>query len=264
MSPPYLPPEIVDYAVDFLHGNPDTLKKCCLVSKSWIPRIRKHFFAEVEFYFEDRIMSWKEAFPDPSASPAHYVKSMTIGSSDALRAAGAEGGGWIRGFSHVVDLSISGQGTPGDERGISLVPLHGFSPAIRSICASSIIFPSSRISSFFLSFPLLEDLRVHGCFEVPPANGDGSDGLPTVLQPSTSPTFTGLLEFELEKGTRLIARRLSSMPGGIHFRELTLAWSTEKDLLLAVALVGECSHTLESLDITCNGGTSVQQIHQHR
>ncbi|KAF9644805.1 hypothetical protein BDM02DRAFT_3066647, partial [Thelephora ganbajun] len=52
MSNPYhvcLPPEILDYIVDFLHDTPETLKQCCLVSKSWVSRTRKSLFADIEF-----------------------------------------------------------------------------------------------------------------------------------------------------------------------------------------------------------------------
>jgi len=41
-----------------------------------------------------------------------------------------------------------------------------------------------------------------------------------------------------------------SLPGGIHFRELTLERSYEEDISLMVALVGKRSHTPEPLDIT--------------
>jgi hypothetical protein len=51
-------------------------------------------------------------------------------------------------------------------------------------------------------------------------------------------------------------RRLLSLPGGIHFRKLTLKWLYEEDLLTATALVEECSHTLESLDITWSSSVS--------
>ncbi|KAF9644347.1 hypothetical protein BDM02DRAFT_3103092, partial [Thelephora ganbajun] len=46
---PYLPPETLDYIVDFLHDNRETLEQCCLVSKSWVPRARKHLFADIKF-----------------------------------------------------------------------------------------------------------------------------------------------------------------------------------------------------------------------
>ena len=44
-----LPPEILDLIIDHLHDEPATLKTCCVVSKSWVPRTRKHLFALVEF-----------------------------------------------------------------------------------------------------------------------------------------------------------------------------------------------------------------------
>ena len=40
-----------------------------------------------------------------------------------------------------------------------------------------------------------------------------------------------------------------SLLGGIHFRNLTLTWVCEEDLLIILGLVERCSHTLESLRI---------------
>jgi hypothetical protein len=62
--------------------------------------------------------------------------------------------------------------------------------------------------------------------------------------------FTGSLELHLLGGMKPIARRLFSLPGGIHFRKLTLTLFCEEDLLMVKALVEECSHTLESLNVT--------------
>ena len=48
-----------------------------------------------------------------------------------------------------------------------------------------------------------------------------------------------------------LARRLLSLPGGIHFRKLTLTLVCEEDLLSSTALVEGCDKTLEYLDISC-------------
>ncbi|KAF9780754.1 hypothetical protein BJ322DRAFT_1011601 [Thelephora terrestris] len=40
----FLPPEILDIIVDLLQNEPKTLKACCLVSKAWIYRSRRHLF----------------------------------------------------------------------------------------------------------------------------------------------------------------------------------------------------------------------------
>jgi hypothetical protein len=57
MSNPDLPPEILDYIIDLLHDEPETLKRCCLVSKSWVPRTRKHLFADIGFQTEEHLKS---------------------------------------------------------------------------------------------------------------------------------------------------------------------------------------------------------------
>ena len=56
--------------------------------------------------------------------------------------------------------------------------------------------------------------------------------------------------------------RLLSIPGGIHFRKLTLTLNFREDLLSIIVLVRECSHSLESLNIACNvRGTSTRYLH---
>ena len=63
--------------------------------------------------------------------------------------------------------------------------------------------------------------------------------------------FTGSLYiYDHLQGIKSIARWLLSFQGGIHFRKLTLTWHKAEDIPLTTALVEECSHTLESLDIT--------------
>ena len=84
-------------------------------------------------------------------------------------------------------------------------------------------------------------------------DGDGSDGLSTVIQPSNSPIFTGSLKLS-QVGVRRTARRLTSLPGGIHFRKLSLTHFHGGDLPLVTELVEGFSHTLESLDVAGSSG----------
>ena len=71
MSNPHrhLPPEILDSVIDLLHDEPETLKQCFLVSKSWVPRTRRHLFAYIKFRSASDLRSWKKAFPDVADSP---------------------------------------------------------------------------------------------------------------------------------------------------------------------------------------------------
>src|ERR1700753_213120 len=59
MSDRYLPPKSSDYIVDLLRDQPETLKRCCLASKSWVPRTRKYLFGEIALQRSDDVEAWK-------------------------------------------------------------------------------------------------------------------------------------------------------------------------------------------------------------
>jgi len=245
MPTPYLPPELLDHIVDLLHDNQTALRNCCLVSSSWIPRTRTHLFAEVRFDTKGKLELWKGMFPDPSASPAHYTKILFFNPLRFVTAADAD---WIKGFSRVVHF----HGLSRTKITTSLAPFHGFSPVIKSLLLHFIILPSSQLFDLILSFPLLEDLTMVNSYDAPIDTRNSPDGPSTVIQPPSTPVFTGTLCICGDwRGIKSIAHRLLSLPGGIHFRKLGLDWYKEEDILLTIGLVEECSHTLESLDITC-------------
>ncbi|KAF9781414.1 hypothetical protein BJ322DRAFT_276582 [Thelephora terrestris] len=241
MSSPNLPGELLDHVVDLLHDTRDTLVNCSLVSKSWIPRARKHLFARIRFHTATNLRSWKHNFPDPSTSPAYYVQTLSIDFPLVITAAD---GGWIPTFSRVVRFEVVIRST---NSRVSLVPFHGFSLVINSLHVNFTDFPPSRVFDFVTSFPLLEDLSAvsYGRFK-----GDhGFDEHPVGVRPSSPPAFTGSLELFLNDGMKPIASRLLSLPSGLHFRELSLAWFDIHDVPLTMALVESCCSTLESLSI---------------
>lgn len=106
MSNPRLPPEISDYIVDLLHDQPETLKRCCLVSRSWVPRTRTHLFGEIGLGYRSDQEAWKDAFPDPTNSPAHYVRSLSFSSGKAVAYIVKEAEYWIRVFCNVVRIKL--------------------------------------------------------------------------------------------------------------------------------------------------------------
>jgi len=242
MSNPYLPPEILDHIVNYLHDDQNALKGCCLVSKSWIPRTRKHLFAKVEFRSEEHLKSWKRMFPDPSTSPANFAKSLRVGCARAVTAADAEVAGWLTGFVRITHLGVETPGIHHGESAISLIPFRRFSPTVRSLQVQSADLPPPQIFDFILSSPLLVHLNLVG--RTPVDDGDSSDGPPTFIQSPNPPVFTGSLGLGLKDGIEPIAGRLLSIPGGIHFRKLTFLSFCGGDLLSIIGLVRECSHTL--------------------
>ena len=195
---------------------------------------------------------WKETFTDPSTSPARYTDTLFVGCTHVVTPGDAEAGGWIRGFSRVVNLGLKVPRPEGGESGGFLASFYGLSPIIKSLRVYFTALPLSRVFDLLTSFPLLEDLTLTGnVYDTSTDSGDNPDGLPNIVRPLNLPAFTGSLDPPRALGGGgPIARQLLSLPGGIHFRKLALGSYHREELLLMVALVGECSNTLESLDIT--------------
>ena len=108
MSEPRLPQEIIDYIVDLLRNERGTLSQCCLVSKSWIPRTRKHLFGEINFTSPTDPEEWMRMFPDPSNSPARYSHCLRIRCARDPIPEATKMGGWILSLTNVVRLVIIG------------------------------------------------------------------------------------------------------------------------------------------------------------
>jgi hypothetical protein len=265
MSDPHLPEELLDHIADLLYDERDALKSCCLVSKSWNPRSRKHLFANVEFLRTENLKSWKTIFPDPSTSPAHYTKSLSVKHPVIATPSDAEEGGWIRAFSHVVQFSIDIDGTD-DYEYLILIPFHGFSPVIKSLLISFSNFPSSRIFNLVRSFPLLEDLSVITT-NFFPIRDRGLNAQPAETPSSSPPVLTGCLKLSMGCGMDEIASRLLLQLNALCFRKLDLSWIfAREDVSWTRELVARCCLTLESLSIRdlLVGGMFVFRSHLHR
>ncbi|KAF9644356.1 hypothetical protein BDM02DRAFT_3122058 [Thelephora ganbajun] len=246
---PYLPPETLNYIVNFLYNKQGALRQCCLVSKSWVPRTRKHLFANIKFHSTANLESWKKAFPDHSSSPAYHTHTLLVGCPEVITNADAEDGGWVRSFSRVIQLGVHSNPAAVSSREVSLTPFHAFSPALKYLRILSNALPSSQIFNLISTLPLLENLTL-GINGADVDDGLNSNAPPTVVQPSTSPVFTGTLDLVLFKGMGPTTRWLLSPPNDLHFRKLALSWLHEQDLQWINALVVRCSETLENLTIT--------------
>ena len=260
MLTPSLPAELLDHIVDLLQDSRDTLKSCCLICKSWIPHTRKHLFAHLGFHSLNNLRAWQTTFPDPSTSPACYAKTTKIGYFWEATAPDAREGGWISSFSRVVHLGVNALNLDN----ISLVQLHGFSPAMKSLYITSISFPPSRVCNPIHSFPLLEDLSLVTPFDLNHSHSSNDSDDPTApIQFPTLPAFTGFLELSMREMDP-IASRLLSPPSGIHFRKIRLTLKIEEDIPSVIALVEGCSSTLETLQIRCQVAcTSVPHLQPH-
>jgi len=248
MSNPHLPPEIRDHIVDLLHDEPETLKECCLVSKSWVPRTRKYLFASVELNSEEDRRSWIKKFPDPSNSPAFHTHSLKISSTQVIRAAG----GWIQAFSRIASLHLRGSVDQYFyDSEAPLAPFYKLSPTLKSLCVYSTTLPYPELFTLVRSSPLLEDLTLAG-HDMLLWNGDDPHGSQGVV-PSASPVLTGSLDLMIEGGMEYTARQLLNLPNGLHFRRLRFSWDQEEDSQWIMKLVVGCSNSLEYLDFRRSG-----------
>ena len=235
---PTLPAEILDLIVDHLHDKPITLKSCCLVSKSWVPRARRTLFAQVEFSsIRYPIRSWMKAFPDPRNSPTHHTRDLHFLDHRSITAASAVAPAWVRRFCHIKRLQITAM-VPDTSIPVPLVHLHGLSPTLKFLRIGLLPAPFSSIFNLICSFPLLEDLSLH--FVTTLGDADGWD------IPSTSPGLTGSLY--LASRTHSVIRGLLDLPNGLHFTKVTTSCLVE-DAKWVVDLISRCSDTLEYLDI---------------
>lgn len=242
--PPFLA-DLLDHIVDDLQDETDVLKNCCLVSRSWVPRTRKHLFMRVILLTQAKLQSWKTTFPDSSTSPACYVKYLFIRWPQIVEATSAENGGWVSTFSSVVYLLLDTSRTGDDwEAAITLTPLYGFSPVLKYLTVVLVALPPSQFSNLINSFPLLEGITVNTIASVSTNNDED------FIQPSGSPALTGSLQLSMRGGMDAVVSQLLRLSNGPQFRELDLTWKSEKDVPLTTVLVEKCSSTLESLNVT--------------
>ena len=228
-----LPPEILDLIVDHLHDEPTTLKTCCAVSKSWVPRTRRHLFAQVEFdNSKSQIELWKKGFPDPSNSPAQYTRSLSARGVLLITAGDVDVGSWISAFHNVVHLLLAYMDRT------SLLPFYGLSSTVRSL---SLINVPLDAFDLICPFPLLEDLALVALFTLKHEDRWNA--------PLTSPKLTGTLDLKMFRRASSVIRRLLVLPGGLHFSKITMTFP-KKDAKSVTDLVSRCSDTLEFLTLS--------------
>ena len=238
---PDLPSEVVDYIIDHLEqAHPNTLlKNCCLVSKSWVPRSRKHLFREIRLDSIGRLKAWKETFPVPEQSPAHFVHTLLVD----LRHITAEYVHWIQLFTNVVKLIMWNppcmyEFGPKD----SIFPFPTFSSTVKSLVVYCKFLQTSEFLCLVHSFPLLEDLGLSQFGEEMYNTGQVDFSL------LSRPPLTGTLLF---RPRNHLVRSLLDLPGGLHLRKIVLGIETLSEVVgeFLESLVEKCSGTLECVDI---------------
>ena len=156
---PRLPPELVDSIIDFLRHDREALKRCRLVSKSWVPRTRLYLFEHVIIEHPVYLRKWKEYLPDPANSPFTRALSLSIPNAEEFS---NEDVSWIRSqFTNLVQLEVLVCDKYYWGRRSQVYALfHGLSPNIKSLNLGLIDSTPEVLLNFICSFPLLEDLQL--------------------------------------------------------------------------------------------------------
>jgi hypothetical protein len=204
-----------------------------VVSKAWILRTQTYLFNRVEFPGPagPHVTRWRVTFPDPLNSPAHHTRILSIGLSESITATVAN---ILLTFCNISHLNVGI--SPRYGRGLSLAPLHVFSPTVRSLHLNVSIFPVSEVLDLIRSFSLLEDLSL----------SFSSDR----YTPPTSPTPPGSVELRLGRTQQYTIPHLLDLPNGLRFNKIAVQWTTVEHVALATDLVLRYSETLQSLEIT--------------
>ena len=191
----------------------------------------------IKFTTESSLESWMRTFLDPSKSPTHHVRTLSIRGIEVFARVNADARTWLRSFTNVETL-FANPTVWDTARGITLAPLRGLSPTLKSLHHFHSSIPLPDILDLICSFPLLEDLIV------------GSIGIESGAHnwdlPQTLPKLTRSLH--LTGQNRLLSRKLMDLQDGLHFSKI-LVWCSIEDAALAIKLVTRCYDTLESLTI---------------
>ena len=158
-------------------------------------------------------------------------------------------GGLIRTFPRVVRLEfeiteyLNWSKTP-------LALFHNFSPVLKSLHLNIDFLPRTQIFDLICSFPLPEDLDLLA------RDGwrDGGDPYgPRAVVSSAWMPLSGSLDLRVlcRRGMSYAARQLLALPGGLHFRKLTLSWLVMEELRWIMELVERCSDSLECFVVKC-------------
>ena len=230
-----LPQEILDFIIDHLYEELATLQASCLVSKAWVQRVRKHLFAHIVLDTPDwSVHRWRETFPDPTNSPAHYVRILSIRCPECI-AAGIFDTPLT--FHNVIHLDVD---TSVYRSQIYPIPSHGIATVVRSLRLVSTSLTDTEVLNLVCSLPLLEDLALIS--QAPMA-------LEPRARPRTSPRLTGSLELYVEGELQSVIYRLLDLPNGLHFKRIVVRPLFYQDIEPVMDLVLRCSDTLESLSI---------------
>ena len=242
---PRMPQEVIDeilcrLAVD---SDPNSLKSCTLVSKSWATSCRRHLFHAVTFTLRN-MNRWLEAFPVPEESPAHLVRDLgfQVGGGDYAPENFLEHIPW---FTNVERVSLLAQ--QGRPRPLWISQYWRLPQSATSLTISADAIPLALILNVMARLPNLDDLSLSGMYLL-------NSPLPQVAGAHLKGRFGGSLRLAGGPADKGVMDALLEIPTGLRFTEVTIH-SMRNRFLSAARLMEACSRAPVKLSYTASLGS---------
>ena len=234
---PRIPQDIIDEILDHLvtDSGAGHLRKCALISKSWVPSCRRHLFHTVTFTTAS-VREWFKTFPLPEESPAHHVRDLRvwIGGGNRVPEKFFEYTVW---FANAGKISLLGHG------GFPLLrspSLWRFPQHVTSLTIDTSTVTLVHVRDIMAQLPNLDDLSLLG-FLIPV----GESVLPGIGA-TVRGRFGGQLTLRGGYTRKETMNMLLEIPSGLHFTEVEISCMRDR-LPSVLRLIEACSKTLVKL-----------------
>ena len=238
---PRIPQDIIECILDHLATtfSPHPLRRCSIVSKSWVAPCRRHLFRAVHFTSSEDTIRWLLAFPVPEHSPAYHVRNlwlMLTGCSPVPR----EFFKRIQLFTNLKRINVLNDRGKQSQWMPSLV---GLPESVTSLDIDASSITILQLRDAMVQLPNLNNLKLSGALRAGDTNE--LEGIGRVLRGK----FGGrLLFYKLRPASAAedVVNMLLEVPTGLYFTEIYID-SLDEVLLSTVRLAEACGETLAKL-----------------
>lgn len=243
-----IPQELVDKLIDELVDDAKSLRTCCLISRRWVGRSRRHLFRLLTFPRTDKFTSYRNMFPIDHSVNSH-VRALVIAQ---VPYSGLEHFKAFRGLESLILVDIVNRPMEGQDTIGFLAEGFGATLSIKSLKLIQWRVSPTTLMEFICRFPSLKELIIQRM--------DFLCGLPRWKLPSRFPRFTGRLDFVDRNGHDAVGRflrLLSRLP--LAFREISIETVSSGAPDPIITILEKCSPVLvnASLRYICLPGTVV-------
>jgi len=246
MTLPYLPQEIKDQVIDFLHDDDKALRTCALVSRSWLRQSQKNLFAEVRIGYH-LLTKWCRNVPPGEDGLSSFTRKLEVSHRSPREFEIVMS--HLGSFKRVEALVISDYDCMDldNEPYLPIVPDKHYGHFGESVRSLHLLYPSESLGALLplvYLFHHLESLTIEGLM----AAGEEHPPPPSPNSPHPN-AFKGKLHLRLLAGNDMhILSKLAKYP--LRYDYVSIGDSSRELGAHFNNLISACSRTLKTLDIS--------------